>query len=752
MKLPLDSRSRKLVPEDAIEFSRFPSHHSQQRTRGGLMRSIRMGLFLIVLVAVVPSATHASSAVFAIPSTSLFANGTVLATAAGVDRLYVGGDFTLLGQPTGSWVGIGADGKPLAGRPPLHGLVTAAVSDGHGGWFLAGSIDVGAVARTAKVVHLRQNGQLDRGWRLTIRGGGVFDLARSRGTLFLAGAFKTVGGKSRNGIAAVSASGHRLLPWRLQGGGAWFVRKKRRTPAAIFTVVLASSGRTLYLGGDFNRIGKLSRAHLAEVSVASGHATVWNPSPNGDVSNIEPAPGRPAVYIAGNFSQIGQKHRNALAAVDARTGKSLPFDAAASSRYEGISDVLATRETVYVGGGFTTLGGKSRHLVAALDPRSGAVTDWEPNVTGDDVNALAMDDSQGTLYIGGDIVDVGGQRRDRLAGIDVRTGAVTGWDPPVLGDVYLLSRAAGGAIFAGGKIVSVGAARRNGLASLTPEGAITDWDPQLVGTVRALALSPDKSRLYVGGAFAPGDAPAQRNLAVVDLSTGSLRAFGGGTSLGVWALAQTADGSKLDIGGAFTSVAGKRRTRLAQLDARTGDLTAWNSGANDLVRSLLLTPDELYVGGDFTSAGGQQRSRIAKLDTDTGAALGWRPEADDKVWALALRDQSLYVGGEFRSIGGRARNALAAVDSESGQASSWDPSADSTVRSLTLSVDQGHLFAAGDFGKIGNALRGYAEFLLPSGALSAWDPPEAFDGYSMAFTSDGSALVIGGNGGVDIFR
>lgn len=715
------------------------------------IRGIRAAAFVIASVAALPSASHAASAVSAIPLATLYADGTVLATAAGADRIYVGGDFSLLGQPTGSWVSIGADGAPSAGRPLLYGTVTGAVSDGRGGWFVAGRINgVGSVVRPAKVVHLRPNGELDRGWRLAIQGAGVSALARRGSTLFLAGDFRKVGGQLRQGIAAVSTTSHRLLPWHLQGG-AWFVEKgKRRTPAAISTLALANGGQTLYLAGAFNRIGKLARSGLAEASVATGRVTAWNPRPNGEVSKIQPAPGRPVVYVGGDFTRIGKRSRNSLAALDARNGSSLSFDAGAS-RYQSISDILATRGTVYVAGGFTELGGKSRHLVAALDPRTGAVTGWEPNVSGDEVTALALDASQSTLYIAGDIAEVGGQRRDRLAGIDVRSGAVSGWDPPALGEISMLARGGSGAIFAGGNIAFVGGSRRHGLASLTADGAITDWDPALVGTVRALALSPDASRLYVGGAFAPGDAPAKRNLAVVDVSTGALHAFGGGTSSGVWALAPTADGSKLYIGGAFTTVVGKRRTRLAQLDAQTGDLTSWNSGANDLVRVLISTPDELYVGGDFTSAGGQPRSRLAKLDAETGAALGWDPEADDKVWTLALRGETVYAGGDFRSIGGKGRNALAALDTESGQASQWDPNADSTVRTLELSLDRGRLFAGGEFEKIGRTPRAYAEFLLPAGSLTGWDPP-GFDGYSSAFTSDGSTLVIGGDGGIDIFR
>jgi hypothetical protein len=449
--------------------------------------------------------------------------------------------------------------------------------------------------------------------------------------------------------------------------------------------------------------------------------------------------------------RIGGAARNAVAALDAITGKARSFNAHAP-KYSSISDLVAGPGAVYVAGDFSSLGERSRHLVAAVDPRTGAVTSWEPSVTGEDVGSLALDAPRNTLYLTGDLEQVGGQRRDTLAALDTRSAAVTAWDPRALGDISVLAARPGGIVFAGGSIAFVGGARRHGLASIAPTGGLTDWDPNLVGIVRALALDSSKSRLYVGGAFAPGDAPAQRNLAVVDTSTGALHAFGGGTNSGVWTIASSADGSTLYIGGAFVTVAGKRRTRLAALDPSTGALLAWNSGTNDLVRVVLPADDALYVGGDFASAGGLSRPRLAKLDLETGAALGWSPEPNDSVWALELRNETLYVGGEFDQIGGRARNRLAALDVESASASSWDPNADRTVRALRLSTDRARLYAAGEFEKIGTAHRGYAEFSAPQGSLTGWSPPDAFDGYAIAFTPDGSVLVIGGEGGVDIFR
>jgi hypothetical protein len=696
------------------------------------------------VVASLPAASGASPAVAAEPFT-LFTNGTVLAVAAAGDRIYAGGDFTLIGAPTGSWVGIGPDGQPLPGRPPLAGAVTDAASDGRGGWFVAGRIAaVGSVGRSARIVHLRPNGALDSRWRVSVDGGAVLALARHGNTLFLGGSFKRVAGKSRRSLAAVSTTSGRLLPWRLRGSPQTIEKGKPVGTASITT--LAAAGSSLYVAGPFGAIGGQRRAVLAAVAIGSGRLTRWNPAPNSEVNVIRPR-GR-TVYVGGYFSRVGGAGRNAVAAVDAVTGRSRSFNAHAPTD-ASVYDVAVGRDAVYVAGDFGSLGGKSRHLVAAVDPRTGVVTPWEPNVAGDNVFALELDARRNTLYIGGEIAEAGGQRRDALAALDTRSAAATAWDPPALGDITVMAVRPGGTVFVGGEIAFVGGSRRNGLASLTTRGVVTDWNPGLQGIVRAFAVNQSGSRLYVGGAFAPGDLPAQRNLAVVDTPTGALHSFGGGANSGVWAIAPSVDGATLYIGGAFVTVAGKRRTRLAALDPATGALLPWNSGTNDLVRVLRPANDALYVGGDFASAGGAPRPKLVKLDLETGAALGWDPEANDDVWALELRGETLYVGGSFQRIGGRTRNFLAALDVEGGSASSWDPNPDAPVRALRLADDGGRLYAGGAFGRVGSARRGYAEFSLPQGSLTSWNPA-AFDGYAITFTA-GGALVIGGDRGVDIF-
>jgi len=61
--------------------------------------------------------------------------------------------------------------------------------------------------------------------------------------------------------------------------------------------------------------------------------------------------------------------------------------------------IAVSGSTVYVGGGFTSVGGQARNRLAALDASTGNATSWNPNADSW-VNALAVSGS--TVYVGGE--------------------------------------------------------------------------------------------------------------------------------------------------------------------------------------------------------------------------------------------------------------------------------------------------------------------------------------------------------------
>jgi hypothetical protein len=81
----------------------------------------------------------------------------------------------------------------------------------------------------------------------------------------------------------------------------------------------------------------------------------------------------------------------------------------------------------HVAGPFTSIGGRSRKHLGALDAVDGTATRWDP--APDDVVRALLPAPDGTqLVVAGDFERVGGGRRD-VASFELASGYVTDWRP-----------------------------------------------------------------------------------------------------------------------------------------------------------------------------------------------------------------------------------------------------------------------------------------------------------------------------------
>jgi outer membrane protein assembly factor BamB len=246
-----------------------------------------------------------------------------------------------------------------------------------------------------------------------------------------------VSGPTRRGLAAIDTSTGRVTSWNPPALGFTI-------PLGLFNSVdaLAVSGSTLYLAGNFARLGAHKRQGLAAVDLRTGDLKPWNPRTAGDWKALTIS--ERVVYAA---------RRSQLAAIDAQTG-----DVLWSRRLsiEVILDLsaLVVGRTVFVGGetfgAFDAATGKPKAFPAhidesvnalaasgdtlfvaelagglvALDAKTGE-TRWRAKDINAGVTAMAV--SGNVLYIGGHFDTVAGQARKRLAALDVATGELKSW-------------------------------------------------------------------------------------------------------------------------------------------------------------------------------------------------------------------------------------------------------------------------------------------------------------------------------------
>ena len=139
-------------------------------------------------------------------------------------------------------------------------------------------------------------------------------------------------------------------------------------------------------------------------------------------------------------------------------------------------------------------------------------------------------------------------------------------------------------------------------------------------TVRALAVSPDRSTLYVGGYFNSVNGTAANGLTAIDTATCRPRpGFAPQFGATVRALDVGADGT-VYAGGDFQTVNGAARRFFGAVTA-SGALTGWNPAADEPGRALKVTPDgeSVLIGGDFFTVGGTASHSLAVTHPATGA-------------------------------------------------------------------------------------------------------------------------------------
>ena len=185
--------------------------------------------------------------------------------------------------------------------------------------------------------------------------------------------------------------------------------------------------------------------------------------------------------------------------------------------------------------------------------------------------------------------------------------------------------------------------RNNLLAYDVRTGAlITSFAPDLNAQATALAVSPDGSRLYVGGSFNQANGQARYRIAAYDTATGALVPnFAPAVQGQVLGIAATS--STVYIGGGFNAVGSSPRNRLAAVRASDGGLLPWapvpgvgstagntlpnqpehNKQTTNDVRAVVLTNNgsQVVVGGHFDSLNGTRSTGIGALDPVSGATL-----------------------------------------------------------------------------------------------------------------------------------
>lgn len=121
----------------------------------------------------------------------------------------------------------------------------------------------------------------------------AFDSKQS--TLYLGGTFTNVGNQTRNRLAAVRAADGGLSEWN---------------PAAnneVTGLAVANEDNLVFVAGRFTNVGGESRSRIASLltTTYTDNATAWSPNADLDFTRNSIAADNNTVYMGGNFSRLG---------------------------------------------------------------------------------------------------------------------------------------------------------------------------------------------------------------------------------------------------------------------------------------------------------------------------------------------------------------------------------------------------------------------------------------------------------------
>jgi uncharacterized delta-60 repeat protein len=452
-------------------------------------------------------------------------DGPILAVlSAASSKSYVVGNFTkAFGLSSNRVMRRNSDGS-LDGTFDIgagpNGDVTGALRLDDDSLILVGAFTSFNGTACNRIVHLLSNGAVDPSFGI---GAGANAPILSIGPLasggiWLAGAFTTMNGQSRKGLAVINTAG------TLQATFASFNPGFAATPTFAVNDLAAQPDGKVVIGGDFNWFGGVWSPYLARVNINGAVDAAFSAGlgPDGVVHDVA-LRGDGLIYAAGDLLGVATRPLGGVARFTAAGAVDTSFAPIVTRTDNSPAPVYAvlplSGNQVLVGGHVRKAATVDRSPLARLNADGGLDAAFNPQIpitSGTGLAAYALAEDDGDYYVGG-YVTYEGLARGFFTRV-TSTGAIDATflpTTPSAGVVIVNSTVREIGVQSDGKAVFCGdftevidgsffdRPQRRGLARFTAAGGLDAFDSATgalsLTYVDSLSLEPEGGVLFAGG-------------------------------------------------------------------------------------------------------------------------------------------------------------------------------------------------------------------------------------------------------------
>lgn len=602
----------------------------------------------------------------AVTSTSVFIGGW-FTNVSGVSRNY----FAELNRTTGSVTSF---------DPNPYGRVASLLIDGNSLYIGGSFLNIGGQSRTGMACFSIHDKAI-KNWSPLLEGASnglrVTQIRRKENTLFFSGHFYTVNGEDTyNTVGVDTITGNTNL-FKISGYSTYYWGTD--VMEVSDTLVMISSGHS----NDWNK----DSLSIIAYDRKTGSEVTKFPRIYGEVNKIKLI--GDDLYIAGstNFHSHSYTENN-ISYINLKTGV---YKEKIITANNPVHDFVVSSDVVYAGGSFSSLNGKARSGLAALDANTNEILDWNFNV---DIGSYycercsvsTLEIYNNTLFVGGNfggIYDGMGKGKFRfcLAQIDLATNTITDWDAKLGGNC-------------------------SG-APYVEEIFIKDNLVYVVGNWTSV-----NNQQIANSAYTTGIAAFDLNTGAIDSKWKPIIVSKTGTFMTcnaenkIRSFASVND--KLLIGGSFTTIGEQVKYGFAAIDPKTGTLISWGPDLteNSEVYKIIVVDNKIYLAGQFMIAGHSDIKNYAELDFNGNVLPS--PSFNDKVIDISINDNSIFALGSFTSVNGGSVSKAAVINRLDHTVSGlFQETLSSDFEPVTLQYLAGRLYMGGNFTMIGSTYSPY---------------------------------------------